>query len=112
MTFPGVSVIEWMVDCGRDSVRCPEVGRELINYFIIGPKVDNPGHVLEVLPSSLLRHPERSGVNDMAIVIVQVFRDMIYIPVYESLTPIVHKFDLRGFGTFLAGHLGEKMEGG
>jgi hypothetical protein len=106
-------MMELTVDCGgRFIIRNTELGQKFMVHLIIDPKGEYPLHVLEVLLFALLWHTERSGVRDMTIVLVQMRRDKVYIPLHESTTPFVHEFDVRGFGVLLPRHQAETLGGG
>ena len=79
---------------------------------MIVPETGNLRHVLKILISGFLREAHSVRISEMAIVLVQVFRDKVHIHLYETLTPFVHEFHLGRFGVFCAGHLGEVMGDG
>ena len=83
-----------------------------MTYLVAGPKTDDLPHMLKVRLSGFFWHAQGSGVTDMAIVFVQVFRDKVHVHLYETLTPLVHEFHSRRFGVFLAGHFGIVIDGG
>ena len=47
----------------------------------------------------------------MAIVLVQMLRDLGKVPVFKSPTPFMDEFDLRGIRVIWVGHLGGEIEG-
>ena len=82
------------------------------------PKFDDHRSFSKPFLPGFLGFAERSGVNDVAIVLVQVFCDMIHVPLFESFNHGLDYLNLRGIrvrhGTkrleveFLCGCVGSK----
>lgn len=67
-------------------------------YIVLGPDAEEPRNIFKPLLSVLLWLTERSRVSDVAIVLVQEFRDKVYILRYECLSPFLDEFGLWGIG--------------
>ena len=105
--------MEWTVDCGRGLVTAKVVRAVTdMTYLEFGPKADNPRKAVKPLFSGLLWPANGPRVSDMAIVLVQVLCDEVQVPLLESVTPLVHEFDLGGLGAFFVGHWDEGIDGG
>jgi len=97
-------MVEWVVTCGRDLVAEEVRLAAKISYLSVGPKIDNPLEAPNPLLFGLLWPVKRSGVSDMAKVLVQGLRDEVRVIRFESLTPFENEFELWGSGAFWAGH--------
>ena len=112
MTLPGASVIEWTVNCERDSATTKRDPVAIKTpYLPLSPEVENPGHILKPLLFCFLRLAERSRVHDIAIVLVQALRDAIHVPRVKCLKPFVDEFDLWGIRAFRVRHWDGAIEG-
>ena len=90
-----------MVGCRRDLAITK--GTQVIagvTYFKVGPEADNPRELFEPLLPGLLRPIKRSRVSGVTVVLVQGLGDMAQVPLFESLAPLVHEFDLWRDGAF------------
>ena len=97
MTLPGASVMEWTVNCGRDSATTKGDPVAIkIPYLPLSPEVENPGHILKPLLFCFLRLAERSRVIGMAIVLGQTLREVVQVLRLDCLKPFVDIFELRG----------------
>jgi hypothetical protein len=72
MTFPGVSMMGWMIGCRRDLVAAKvNQGVTNITYLRVGgPKTDDPRQMFKPLLFRSLRFTKRFWVSDVAIVLV------------------------------------------
>jgi hypothetical protein len=115
MTFPGVSMMEWMVSCGRDLVAAKGVqGTTDITYLgsFDGPKAEKLPEPCKPLLFGFLWFTKRPRVTDVAVVLVQGIRDKVQIPHLESPSPFADEFDLWGIGALWDNHWGEAVESG
>ena len=88
MTFPGTSVTEWMVCCGRDSAAAKVVLAETnVTYLDLGPEPAKSRDMFEPLLSVLLLPTNRSRIDVMAVVFVQGLRDEAHVLLFECPTP-------------------------
>ena len=99
MTFPGVSMMEWMVVCGG-SLNAAKRVRAVVNvaYLVLSHEAGNTCEVLKPLLSGLVWLTERSRKGCVAIVLVQLLRDKVQVLLFETLTPFAYEFDLWGIG--------------
>ena len=112
MTFPGASVMEWTVYCGRDSATAKGNSVVIdITYLELGPEIEKRPSILKGLLFSLLLLAKRSRVNGIAIVLGHYVPDMSQVLLLDRLKPPVDEFDLRGVRAFWVGHWDGAIEG-
>jgi len=112
MTLPGTSIIEWVVDCGRGLAAAKEVrSAAKITYLGFGPESEALADGFEPLLFGLLWLVERSGVDDMTIVLVQTLREKVPVFLLESPAPFLQEFGLRRSEAFEVGHWDEANRG-
>jgi hypothetical protein len=71
MTFPGVSIMEWMVDCRIDLVAAKGIGTTNTTHLRIGdPKFEKPPELCKPLLLGLFWFTEGSRVGDVAKILV------------------------------------------
>ena len=113
MTFPGASVMEWTVYCGRDSATAKGNSVVIdITYLELGPEIEKRPSILKGLLFSLLLLAKRSRVNGIAIVLGQALRDRGQVLLLDCVKPHADEFDLWGIEVFWVGHWGGAIEGG
>ena len=71
-----------------------------VAYLTLSHKAENALELCKPLLFVLLGLTERSWVVCVAIVLVQMLRDKVQVPLFESLTPLVYEFDLCRIGGF------------
>ena len=99
MTFPGVSMMEWMVVCGRSLTAAKRVLAVVnVAYRVLSHEGENASVVFKPLLSGLFWLTKRSREGCVAIVLVQVLRDKVQVLLFESLTPFAYEFDLWRIG--------------
>jgi len=95
---------------GMDSRLWGDLGTEEVQaatnvaYLEVGPEAHNPRELFKPLFLGLLWLIKRSRVGDVAVILVQLFRDEVQVPLSESLTPFVHELYLRGIQVFRVRH--------
>jgi len=82
-----------------------------ITYLGFGPENEVLIDTFEPLLFGLFWLVERSGVDDMAIVLVQTLREKVPVLLLESPAPSLQKFGLRRSEAFEVGHLDEANRG-
>ena len=87
MTFPGVSIMEWMVGYGRDLAMAKSPAATNITHLPVGPKLENTRNLFKRLLFGVLWPAKRSRVSGMAIILVQVLRDRLQVLRCPRLTP-------------------------
>jgi len=112
MTFPGASIIEWWVDCGRESVVRKGVRlAEKMTCLGVSPKGENISEMFKPILLVLLWPSKRSGMSDMVKVVVQALCEYFYALFSESPTPFVYELDLWRCGALGVGHWDEAAGG-
>ena len=90
-------MMEWTVVWGADLAGGKRVRvTTAISHIKPSGKAHNPCDFFNPILFVLLRVADRFGVNHAAKVLVQRFREKVYIQRRESLIPFVYELDLRG----------------
>ena len=105
-------MMEWNVVCGSELAKGKNVeGKTGVTYINSGPTFEDFLSACKPLLFGQFRSVEGTRISDAAMVLVQVFCNIVFVSLLEPLGPVKYELDLRRVGSLRAGHGSEVIEG-